>query len=213
MIFRLFFGGSFDPVHDGHLDMVRLAFHRLSGLGLSFYIHFLPTAGNPFKGVPTDPTHRLAMLSLACDLLKNQGIITSIDTTEIHQTPPIYTIDTVHTLAKRYPDDKLVFIMGEDSLADLHRWKSYHQLFDFIKIWSFVRAGSTTPYHDEILAKMTNDFSEFLDHKTIFYDSTTVPAISSTQIRQALAYGDNPPHLPKPIFDYIKTHGLYKSVL
>lgn len=211
MMFRLFLGGSFDPVHDGHLDMVRQVFHRLSYLGLSFCVYFLPTAGNPFKGVPTDPTHRLAMLSLACDLLKNQGIITSIDTTEIHQTPPIYTIDTVHTLAKRYPDDKLVFMMGGDSLADLHLWKAYRQILTHIKIWAFARANNTKAVQDDVLVNLTDDFGEFLKDKAIFYDASPIPAVSSTQIRQALSCDDDPSHLPKPILDYIKTHGLYRA--
>ncbi|STZ64169.1 Nicotinate-nucleotide adenylyltransferase [Moraxella lacunata] len=220
---RVFLGGSFDPVHDGHLAMIRLIHHRLSSLGLPFVISFLPTAGNPFKGTPTNPTHRLNMLSLACDILKNQDITASIDTSEIHQVPPVYTIDTVRALAQRYPDDERIFVMGGDSLASLHLWRDYKELLAYVKIWAFDRAGSDDVVAD-VLAKMTDDFDKFLkddllktnnsfNTKSIFYDTSPVPAVSSTQIRHALAQNDKPCHLPKPIFAYIKTHELYKSVL
>lgn len=238
MMARIFLGGSFDPVHDGHLDMVRLVHHRLSSLDMPFVISFLPTAGNPFKGTPTDPTHRLNMLSLACDMLKHQGITASIDTSEIHQTPPVYTIDTVRALARWYPDDERIFVMGGDSLASLHLWKNYKELLAYVKIWAFDRAGSDDVVAD-VLAKMTDDFDKFLQDgflqddllkdellkdellktdktfntKRIFYDKSPIPAVSSTQIRHALVQGDKPCHLPEPIFDYIKTHELYKSVL
>lgn len=225
---RVFLGGSFDPVHDGHLAMVCHVYHRLSSLGLPFVISFLPTAGNPFKGTPTDPIHRLTMLSLACDMLKHQGMTTSIDTSEIHQTPPVYTIDTVRTLARRYPNDERIFVMGGDSLASLHLWKDYKELLTYVKIWAFDRAGSDNIVPD-VLAKMTDDFDKFLQNellkdellktnhsfntKSIFYDKSPIPAVSSTQIRHVLAHNEKPCHLPEPIFDYIKTHELYKSVL
>lgn len=230
---RVFLGGSFDPVHDGHLAMVRLVHHCLLSLGSPFVISFLPTAGNPFKGTPTDPTHRLNMLSLACDILNNQGITASIDTSEIHQTPPIYTIDTVRALARRYPDNERIFVMGSDSLASLHLWKDYKEILTYVKIWAFDRASSDDVMPD-VLAKMTDEFAKFVQDgflkdeflqgkflktdksfntKSIFYDKSPVPAVSSTQIRHALAQGDTPCHLPRPIFDYIKTHKLYKSVL
>ncbi|MCG7412765.1 nicotinate (nicotinamide) nucleotide adenylyltransferase [Moraxella nonliquefaciens] len=211
---RVFLGGSFDPVHDGHLGMICLVHQRLSSLDLPYVISFLPTAGNPFKSMPTNSDHRLNMLSLACDLLQNQGINISIDTTEIHQIPPVYTINTVQTLAQRYPTDERIFVMGGDSLANLHVWKNYEKILTHIKIWAFARKGKN---NDDIalnvLARMTNDFDDFLKDKAIFYDKSPVPAISSTQIRQAITDAKQPPHLPEPIFDYIKNHQLYKTVL
>lgn len=225
---RVFLGGSFDPVHDGHLGMVRAVARRLVSLGEPYEIDFLPTAGNPFKGKPTDPIHRLAMLDLACQSLITQGVQADICPLEIHQTPPIYTIDTVQELHKLYPDDELIFIMGGDSLASLHLWRDYKELLAYVKIWAFDRAGSDDVVPD-ILVRMTDDFGKFLQDgflkdkllktnnsfntKSIFYDTSPVPAVSSTQIRHALAQNDKPCHLPEPIFAYIKTHELYKSVL
>lgn len=104
--------------------------------------------------------------------------------------------------------------MGGDSLANLHMWKNYEKILTHIKIWAFARKGKN---NDDIalnvLARMTDDFDDFLKDKAIFYDKSPVPAISSTQIRQAITDAKQPPHLPEPIFDYIKNHQLYKTVL
>lgn len=209
MSIRLFFGGSFDPVHDGHLDMVQAVHDRLTAQHLPFTVYFLPTAGNPFKSKPTDPTHRLAMLNVACQLLKNKHISAHICPLEIHQTPPIYTIDTVQNLATMYPNDTRIFILGGDSLANLPTWKHHDKILSFIKIWAFGRAGSST-IDDEVLANLTDDFDEFLADKPIFYDNTPITTVSSSQIRHALINDETPAHLPLPILTYIKQHGLYR---
>lgn len=214
MILRLFLGGSFDPVHEGHTDMMCHVHDRLSAWGAEFCLSFLPTAGNPFKGKATDPTHRLAMLDLARQNLMAKGIKSDICPLEIHQTPPIYTINTVRTLTKEYPNDELIFIMGGDSLASLHLWRDFRQIFEFVKIWAFTRVGIDGDIHAEILDKMTQDFEVFLyGNQPIFYDTTAITGVSSSQIRQHLKNNDTPPHLPKPILDYIKAHELYKNVL
>ncbi len=216
---RLYLGGSFDPVHDGHLDMIRHVAHRLSSHEVAtrpaFDIYFLPTAGNPFKDKPTDSIHRLAMLSLACQLLRDEDIHTTICPLEIHQTPPVYTIDTAHTLAKNHAGDECIFIMGDDSLVNLHLWRSYEDILNFVKIWSFARVGVTDDVQPSLSAKTTTDFDEFLTskHKVIFRDATPTRAISSSQIRTMIQQGKTPPHLPTPILEYIKQHELYKNML
>lgn len=210
---RVYLGGSFDPVHEGHLDMVRGIHTRLSALNLPFTIAFLPTAGNPFKGNPTEPIHRLAMLNLACEHLIAEGITTHIRPLEIHQTPPIYTVDTVEILAKQHPNDMQIFVMGGDSLSSLHRWREYERILTFVKIWTFARMDHDEVIHADILSKISTDFDEFLTEKPIFYDPTPIRAISSSHIRQALMNAKTPVHLPATILDYIKQHQLYQTVL
>ena len=205
----LFFGGSFDPVHDGHLKMVQAVHDKLTAYDLSFSIHFLPTAGNPFKGKPTDLTHRLAMLDLACKLLQKNGVTTHICSLEIHQEPPIYTINTVQSLANLYPNDTRIFVMGGDSLANLPTWRHHDEILKFVKIWAFGRMDNNTPINDEILKKMTDNFDEFLADMPIFYDHTPIIGVSSTQIRHELINHKTPHHLPLSIFNYIQKHGLY----
>ncbi|MDO5050683.1 MAG: nicotinate (nicotinamide) nucleotide adenylyltransferase [Moraxella equi] len=211
---RVFLGGSFDPVHDGHLGMVRAVARHLASLGKPYEIDFLPTAGNPFKGTPTDPTHRLAMLDLACEILKSENIFAQICPLEIHQTPPVYTIDTVKYFNEKYPNDTLIFVMGGDSLASLHLWKNFEEIFNFVKIWAFARVGATREIDEQIKNQLSDDFGDFTDgQKSIFYDTTPIVAVSSSQIRTALANGEAVPHLPTPILTYIKHHQLYKTVL
>lgn len=211
---RVYFGGSFDPVHEGHLDIVHHIYRTLSAQHTTFELSFLPTAGNPFKGNPTDPTHRLAMLDLSCEMLKNEHIFTQICPLEIHQTPPVYTIDTVKLLNEKYPNDTLIFVMGGDSLASLHLWKNFEEIFNFVKIWAFARVGATGEIDEQIKNQLSDDFVNIINgQKSIFYDTTPIVAVSSSQIRTALAHDERPPHLPLPILTYIKHHQLYKTVL
>lgn len=215
---HLYLGGSFDPVHDGHLDMMRHVSRRLSSHFFAppkFTLSFLPTAGNPFKSKPTDPIHRLAMLSLACQILHNENIHATICPLEVNQTPPVYTIDTVRTLAKNHPNEQRIFIMGGDSLANLPTWKSYQEIFGLIKIWAFARARAANDIPNEVSTRIITDFDGFLKggHKNIFYDTTPIHDISSSHIRTLLKAGKKPPHLPQPILDYIKQHELYKNML
>ncbi|MDO4451105.1 MAG: nicotinate (nicotinamide) nucleotide adenylyltransferase [Moraxella sp.] len=209
---RVFFGGSFDPVHEGHLDIMRHIYHALSAQHTTFELSFLPTAGNPFKGNPTDPTHRLAMLDVACKILKSENIFAQICPLEIHQTPPVYTIDTVKLLNKQHPDDTLIFVMGGDSLSSLHRWKAYDELLKLVQIWAVARADNDVPIDEKVLPHITHDFGGFLDGQfPIFYDRTPIVAISSSQIRTSLANDEHPPHLPLSILNYIKNHQLYRA--
>lgn len=211
---HVFFGGSFDPVHEGHLQIVRHVHHVLSATFLPFNVYFLPTAGNPFKGKPTTPIHRLAMLDLAREMLNNEGVFVQICPLEIYQTPPVYTIDTVKLLHKKYPNDQLIFVMGGDSLSSLHRWKDYSELLKLVKIWAILRVDHDVPIADTILPHMSENFDEFLNgHTPIFYDRTPILAISSSAIREALASNDQLTHLPTPILNYIKHHHLYKSMV
>ncbi|WP_066804159.1 nicotinate (nicotinamide) nucleotide adenylyltransferase [Moraxella oblonga] len=210
---RVYFGGSFDPVHEGHLDMVRYVAKKLTAQKTPFIIYFLPTAGNPFKDNPTSPTHRLAMLDLACEMLKNEGVVAQICPLEIHQTPPIYTVDSVRTLANTYPNDERIFVMGGDSLSSLHLWKNYQEILTLVKIWAFARACNNKEVHESIVNHITTDFYQFLNQASIFYDNSPIRAVSSSQIRQDFLENKTPTHLPCAIFDYIKQQKLYKTVI
>lgn len=206
---RVYFGGSFDPVHDGHISMMRQVFITLQEHRVNFRLSFLPTAGNPLKGVPTVATHRLAMLNLACTLLANDGVQVDIDRTEIDSPPPNYTIDTVRALRARY-DERIVLVMGADSLVDLPRWRDGLQIPKLADIWAFDRVSADV-IDDEVRALMTEDVREFMAaQKPIYHDGTPIISISSTQVRTVIAQGGYSPHLPTAIHDYISAHGLYK---
>lgn len=206
---RAFLGGSFDPVHDGHLNMATavhqtLTAHRPTDI---IQVALLPTAGNPFKGNPTPAHHRLAMLDLA---VSEASLL--IDTHEICQTPPTYTIDTVKFFKTKYPNDRLIFILGQDSLVALPTWKDSDGILALVDIWAFYREGEPNEFAPRISTQLTDNIDDFLAGKhKIYLDPTPIATISSSQIRHDIRQGNRPMHLPKKVADYIKTHALYRQ--
>lgn len=137
---RAYLGGSFDPVHEGHVQMAMIVYRHLLPIAeqqqRDLHVSLLPNARSPFKTHSTDPEHRLSMLKLA-----TQDTPLQIDELELWQAPPVYTIDSVRTLRQRYPDDALIFIMGMDSARSLDQWKDGLKLTDYVNLWIFSRAG------------------------------------------------------------------------
>ncbi len=135
---RAYLGGSFDPVHLGHMQMAMAVYNTLAPMAAQqnreLQVSLLPNARSPFKTKSTDPNDRLAMLNLAV-----QGTPVNINELEIWQTPPVYTIDSVRALRNRHPYDTLIFIMGMDSARSLAQWKDGLQLTDYVDLWIFNR--------------------------------------------------------------------------
>ncbi|WP_227685620.1 nicotinate-nicotinamide nucleotide adenylyltransferase [Psychrobacter sp. NZS113] len=135
---RAYLGGSFDPVHKGHLQIAMYVYQHLlpmaKQLNHELHVSLLPNARSPFKKQSTDPKHRLAMLKLATTNTPIQ-----IDELELWQAPPVYTIDSVRTLRQRYPHDRLIFIIGMDSALSLTKWKEGLGLTDYVNLWIFNR--------------------------------------------------------------------------
>ncbi len=139
---RAYLGGSFDPVHNGHLEVAMSVYQHLlpiaTQLQRTLHVSLLPNARSPFKTQSTDPNHRLAMLKLATESTPIQ-----INELELWQAPPVYTIDSVRTLRQQYPNDNLIFIMGMDSAHSLDKWKDGLRLTDHVNLWVFNRQSST----------------------------------------------------------------------
>ncbi|MGE6441329.1 nicotinate-nicotinamide nucleotide adenylyltransferase [Psychrobacter sp. NPDC078409] len=139
---RAYLGGSFDPVHNGHLEVAMSVYQHLlpiaTRLQRTLHVSLLPNARSPFKTQSTDPSHRLNMLKLATENTPIQ-----INELELWQAPPVYTIDSIHTLRQQYPDDSLIFIMGMDSAHSLDKWKDGLRLTDHVNLWVFNRQSST----------------------------------------------------------------------
>lgn len=208
---RAFLGGSFDPIHLGHLQMANAVMDGLARHGCSAHlVSLLPTAGNPFKHAPTSTHHRLNMLQLA-----TMGTPIGIDECEIHQSPPTYTIDTVRHLSQQYPTDKLIFIIGKDSLVSLPRWKDGFEILDFVDLWVFERCFPTDDnavIDERLSAYMTDDFVRFLDGQAkIYMDSTPIMDTSSSQIRKFIATQDPivKDLLPPAVLEYVHRHRPY----
>jgi nicotinate-nucleotide adenylyltransferase len=198
-------GGSFDPVHLGHLWMADAVSRQLPNA----CIKFLPTAGSPLKHTQTSAKHRLAMLRLALRDTPYQ-----IDRHEINQIQPVYTVDTLQQIRHQLGADRvLIFVIGQDSLESLHRWKHYSQLFALTHFWVFARHGSEQSlhvpaefrsYHTDHLAALTSQPAGL-----IYLDHRQPPNISSTKIRQHLA--TSRPLVPRRIWEYNQRALLYGS--
>lgn len=138
---RAYLGGSFDPVHNGHLQMALYVYQSLLPIAKlqqrELQVSLLPNARSPFKEQSTDPKHRLAMLKLA-----TQGTPLQINELELWQRPPVYTIDSVKTLRARYPHDSLIFIMGMDSAQSLDKWQDGLALTNYVNLWVFNRLST-----------------------------------------------------------------------
>ena len=151
---RAYLGGSFDPVHNGHLQMALYVYQSLLPIAKQqqreLQVSLLPNARSPFKADSTDPKHRLTMLKLA---IKDTPL--QINELELWQTPPVYTIDSVKTLRARYPHDSLIFIMGMDSAQSLDKWKNGLALTDHVNLWVFNRLsiGENTPINNDTNAE------------------------------------------------------------
>jgi nicotinate-nucleotide adenylyltransferase len=149
---RAYLGGSFDPVHNGHIQMAMYVYHSLLPIAeqqqRTLHVSLLPNARSPFKTQSTDPAHRLAMLTLAI-----QNTPLQISELELGQTPPVYSIDSVRTLRHRYPNDSLIFIMGMDSARSLDKWKDGLQLTDYVHLWIFDRS-------DDFTNSLTNNLAD-----------------------------------------------------
>ena len=193
------FGGSFDPVHHGHL---LLAQDALEQLNLDCLV-FIPAAINPHKldAAPHASTeNRLEMLREAIRVQPRF----SIDPQELEREGPSFTIDTVATYCRRFAGARLFLLLGEDNLPKLHSWHEFEKLRELVAFVSFGR-GSTG---DGAAAQVPLDRSglplpiERLSRKI---------DISSTEIRTRVAKGLPIQYLvPESVRLLIHSHALYK---
>lgn len=190
------FGGTFDPVHDGHVLPVEAAAMKFQ-LRRVFYV---PARLSPHKNAaPTDARHRVAMLALALAGRPDW----SIDLEELDREPPSYTVDTLRAIAARHPGDELWLLMGTDMLAGFDRWRDPEAILGLARIAAFERE----PYRGA--AVRVPDVPGLKDRLSVF-DAGSV-RISATALRNDLAAGRSiVGKVPGPVAEYITKHGLYK---
>jgi nicotinate-nucleotide adenylyltransferase len=143
-------GGTFDPVHIGHLVLAETARHQLK----LEKVLFVP-AGDPWRKpsqAVSSAAHRLRMTELAIEGNTDFGI----DTSEIEREGPSYTVETLAALRRQLsPDDELYFLLGEDALADLPHWRDPARIAELAQIAVAPRQGSilveTLPFPRERL--------------------------------------------------------------
>ncbi|MCR4601075.1 MAG: nicotinate-nucleotide adenylyltransferase [Clostridia bacterium] len=196
------FGGSFDPVHMGHLV---LAEHVREGAGLDSLI-LMPAWKSPFKvgNGGASGIDRLEMTRLAA--ADNERI--SVSSYEVDLGKVSYTVDTLRELRKDYrPEDKLYFILGGDSFLTLEKWAGADELLSEYGFAVGRRPGSGDGELQECAERLRSKYGT----EVIMTDVPQLD-ISSTDIRERVKEGRDIRYLvPRSVEDYIREHGLYRD--
>ena len=196
------FGGSFDPIHRGHIDPVQAARREL---GLDRVV-YLPTAVPPHKpGRVLAPAHaRYAMVEMA--LLEEDGLYAS--TFELTLGRPAYTVETLEHFRSlpTMPDTELVLIVGGDSYAELDHWVRWKEIPELARLAVLTRPGWTleeSSLSSELAALARSGKVDFLHQPPL--------DISSTRLRELFSRGEAPPPetVPESVVRYVQKYGLY----
>lgn len=202
-------GGTFDPIHMGHLDVGRVA---QSTLGLQEVL-VIPANVPPHRPKPhTSSFHRFAMVALA--VAGREGWRAS--DVELRHEAPSYTITTLRRFHERgYAPTELYFLIGADAFADITKWREYPRLLDHAHFAVVSRPGCPVDALPERLpalaTRMVRPGAEPSAPSIFLIDGVTAD-VSSTAIRQRLAVGEHAEGMVDPrVLHHIEQHGLYRA--
>ncbi len=204
------FGGTFDPIHCGHLIVARCVLERLS----LDEVTFIPSANPPHKGRAdlSDVAHRLAMVELAIDgprplVGAEPGF--ACDDCEARRAGPSYTLETVMHFRERLgPGAHIHWIIGADSLAELESWHRATELVDACNIVTVNRSGDCQPDLSTFGRVLNEGHVAKLERGIL---QTPHIDISATDIRRRVAAAQSIRYLvPEPVRQYIEDHQLYR---
>ena len=196
------YGGTFNPIHRGHLTAARAA---MDALGLDRLL-LIPASVPPHKALPqssADAADRLEMAALACAEL---GPVAQALDIELHRTGPSYTVDTLRQLRMEHPEDELWLLMGTDMFLSLETWHRAAEVMSLAHIGAFDRAH---PQPGEDLAAQKRLLETKYGATVAIIANRQVIDLSSTQVREALAAGRGRNLLTDPVYGYIQRRGLY----
>lgn len=195
-----FFGGSFDPVHNGHLELACCCQQQVS----LDEVWFTPAAVQPLKqrGPRASNADRLAMLELAIAAEPSWRVCRL----EIDRGGMSYTVDTLRQIHADRPDDELFILLGIDTLRDIGSWREPEAIFQLARPLIVPRAGSA---QSEVPAIVPPNSGGLIVSRTL---DTPASSVSSTEIRARVAAGQPIDELvPPAVARYIAEHGLYRE--
>lgn len=194
-------GGTFNPVHMGHLILAQCA---VEAFELSKVL-FIPCVSPPHKDSSRLITadHRMAMLEAAVE----DSLCFEVSDIEIERGGRSYSVDTVNELRSMYPVEKLYFIIGSDTLLELHLWRDIYELLKLCTFITFSRPGFSA---GSITAKDLHLDSPWPERLLENFTKGRQVDISSSDIRYRIAEGMSIRYLvPSVVEMYIAEHGLY----
>lgn len=203
------FGGTFNPVHYGHL---RTAVEIKALLGLE-QVRLIPCRLPPHREQPdVSAEMRFAMLQLA--IAGAEGLVA--DRCELDRPGPSYMVDTLRALKAKQPEQTLVLIIGGDAFLGLEHWHQWRRLFDFAHVVVMMRPGFVaSDLHPELQQRVIADPCHLRQSSVgyLWFQQVTQLDISATRIRQLIADGGDARFLlPDQVLVFIKQHGLYQAV-
>ncbi len=203
------FGGTFDPIHYGHL---RTGLDVAEQLCLSS-VRFVPCARPPHRAPPlASPQQRLRLIE--CAVLKSKQFVT--DDREINRQGASYTIDTLIDMRAEFSQSPLYLLIGSDVFLQIHTWDNWQQLLDLTHIVVVTRPGKqwvmqqglSSWYHHHLAVKTDNR----LLAGRIWPVTVTQLELSATAIRNKIAQGSSVQYLlPDAVIELIDEFGLYQS--
>jgi nicotinate-nucleotide adenylyltransferase len=180
------YGGTFDPVHHGHLILAREA---LETLGLDKVI-LVPAAVSPFKGRAPAESGDMRLKMLRAAIEGEEGL--TVDDCELRRPPPSWTIDTVLEIRKRESDVEIYLLIGEDNAATLDQWRRFDELKKLVHFVVLDRTGSQAQRDYQIVRRKID--------------------ISATGIRKRVAHGQSIRYLvPQAVDEIIQREKLYRE--
>ena len=206
-------GGSFDPIHIGHLRMA----HELAQQLSLPKVHLIPSHQPVHRGAPlATPQQRLEMLALATA----DNPLFMVDPREINREGPSYTIDTLIELKRELPNTTLCLFLGMDAFLGLHTWHRHEELLHYAHVIVAQRPSYPPPANNTdsgIGPWLKNQkqadlaFIKAQNAGGILFLPTTCLDISSSAIRKEIAMGGNPRYLlPNDVYLYTQLNGTYR---
>lgn len=196
-------GGTFDPVHTGHLCMAEWVQQTLA----LDQVLFVPAAVPPHKFHQITPaSHRLEMLRLA--LADNTAF--SLSTVELERSGPSYTLHTLQHFSTIYPQLELWWVIGLDSLLSLHTWYGYREFPNYARLAVIPRPQQSLAERSEVDAHIDRCLPEF--RGSIDWIDMPRLEIASSAIRRWISQGLGCRYLlSPPVWQYIRQSGLYSG--
>ena len=191
-------GGTFDPVHGGHLAVAR----QVKDICALDGVWLIPAARSPFRGAPhASAAHRVAMCRLAAD----GRPWLEVHDLELARPAPSYTIDTLRALTKAHPDAEFVLIVGTDALEAMAAWRDTDAIFALSEVVAVARSGYAAELPDDLL----RDNPAAATRVRILHDAAS--DVAASDVRRRVAAGDSLVGLvPDTVAAYIRRHGLYR---
>ncbi len=203
------FGGTFDPVHNGHIETVAAVYKKCA----LEKIHFIPTAVPPLKDQPgASPEQRLEMVRLA--VANRPGF--DVDDRELKRQGTSYTYDTVESLKSENPSRRYCMILGIDAILGLEKWYRWRDLLESIHFIVMGRPGWQLPedlpeWWSRNFVKSCETLYKFESGKICIIEVAPNP-LSATEIRYGLGRNiDVSAMMPDAVWDYICANNLYNT--